>query len=131
MSINLRFTRNSSLRTVLVDESTDRPLYQLETPRNLARKTTRIRRFAPTDDINVEELIASACDASEFNTGGVLSEHEPQPEEDPEENEAESGNLDKDSNETARVHWNVLGPVRVVFRGQILDKKKLMVKLRK
>lgn len=125
---NLLFTRNSTSRTVLVDESTGRPLYKLETPRGVFRETTRIRKFAPTDDIDIERLLASGCEDSE----GSADIKEEKLEGDPDEIEIESDKTGGwiDSNEVARIHWShlKLAPDRVVFRGQISDKRKLIEK---
>jgi len=41
----LRLTRDSPLRTILVDEATGYARYQIDTPRKIARSVTRIRKF--------------------------------------------------------------------------------------
>lgn len=43
----LRLTRNTPLRTVLVDEATGEAKYQIDTPMRLTRSVTRIRKFDP------------------------------------------------------------------------------------
>jgi len=136
MNTNLSFTRNSPLRSVLVDDSTGRPLYKLETPRNLTNNTTRIWKFSPTEDIDIEGLLTSGCDCSDSTSStnpGTSSDsaHPPVKKDDTEGNQDDieimfdelDGGAD---NEIARIHWRWLSSPRVVFRGKIADKKELM-----
>lgn len=144
VNTNLRFTRNSPLRSVIVDDGTGIPLYKLETPRRQINRTTHIWKFSPTDDINVEALLASKCDCSDSvksnakRNSGTSSDSPTIPPAKEEDVESEAGRDDiqiefdeldgEADNEIARIHWRLFSPTRVVFAGQIANKTKLLEK---
>lgn len=120
MNTQLYLSRNSPLRTTVINASTSRPLYRIETPRKFTRKTTRIYRVPPTGDL--EPLLPSSSDSPDeqersldmdTHTGG-------------EEHLDLDGPMEED--EMARIHWHHFSPHRVVFNGQLLKRSQLLPK---
>lgn len=114
MNTKLIFTRNSPLRTTIVNESNNRPLYKVETPRQVTRKVTRIRRVPQTEDLKPlifsdDDDDASASDDSHPAKG----ESAP-----PEEEEIPSG-----SDELARIYWHHISHNRLVYKGRLMDRR--------
>jgi len=119
----LRFTRNSPLRTVLVDEATGQAKYQIDTPIRLARSVTRIRKFdTPTqppphwddeadsdsDDSGVgeEKKKSSSDDTADKGKGKDEQEEGAEPE------------LQETSDEIARIYWKWFSADKLIFRGK-------------
>lgn len=115
----LRFTRNSPLRTTLIDESTGHAKYQIDTPMTVARAITRIRKFEPHahpplywhDDVDSDsgddggqEKQMSMEDVYETEGGDYA------------EAEAE---LPETSDEIAKIYWKWFATERMVFRGEV------------
>lgn len=99
----------------MVNEGTSRPLYRIETPRKVARKTTRIYRVLPINDL--EPLISSSSnDHSSAESPSPSIEGEEQLETD----------ASMDQGEMARIHWHHFSPDRVVFDGRLLKRSQLL-----
>jgi hypothetical protein len=118
---NLFLTRNSPLRTTIINERTNRPLFKIETPHKVTRKTTHINRVTPTGDMT--GLLSAAADESgnESDDSSIHSKKDDEPE--PEEN-----HISANSDEVARIHWHTFYPHKVVFNGQILKRSDLLPK---
>ena len=97
----LRFSRNSPLRTILVDEATGWAKYQIDTPRWHTRSVTRIRKLdsavQPPSDWNHPDLDPD---------DDIADKGKPKREEnDAEEDEPDTGTeLAETSDEIARIY---------------------------
>ena len=115
----LQFSRNSSLRTTLVDEATGHATYEINTPIRLTGSVTRIRKFdSPThppeewhddtDSDNDDGGDGVVADKerklkSHEDKKGALEEDKPGPE------------LPKTDDEIARIYWQWFSPDKFVF----------------
>ena len=123
----LRFTRNSPLRTVLVEEATGQAKYQIDTPIRLARSVTRIRKFdTPTqpplhwddeaesdsgdDGVGEERKRKSSSDDTTDKGKGKSKKDEREEDAEPE--------LSETSDEIARIYWKWFSSDRIIFRGR-------------
>ena len=104
----LRFTRNSPLRTTLIDETTGHAKYQIDTPITIARAITRIRKF----DSHMHPPLHWYDDAdSDFGDDGGEKKQNSKGD----EHEMERGNhaeaeaeLPETSDEIVRIYWKWL-----------------------
>jgi len=116
-------SRNSPLRTTLVDEATGQAVYEIDTPRKLSRScATKIRKFdSPTqpplhrndgdDDNDSDEDDVDKKDAS---TGAEGADPEPM-------------ELSESSDEMARIYWKwVSSDNRIIFRGKITSRNEFL-----
>ena len=143
------FTRNSPLRTVLVNETTGKELYRIDTPRRFVGSVTRVFRSdpatppipnlisrlhedanKPNDDYDPDEreLLAEAgsdrCEEDREGDGRADAAAGEIPEED----------LPLMENEIARLYWKWFSSTRIVFEGKIrrmAEYMPLKTKLRK
>lgn len=129
MTTTLLLTRNSPLRTVLVNEETYQPLYQIDTPRGCftRSKTTRITHASadaakvnfPDSELEGEseddDVIVSEKKASSLKSVGTMV-----------------GDIevpiatDGDSNELAKIHWNVFSHNQIVLNGQVQNRADML-----
>ena len=129
----LRFARNSPLRTTLVDEVTGRAIYQIDTPKKIARSVTRIRKFdSHTRPQHWDEV--SGSDPGDGIDGVENKEEEPRSKdgENDDDNEDQGDGtepgLPGTSDEIARIYWKWLSPDRIIFRGGITTRSELLPK---
>jgi len=117
---NLRFTRNSPLRTVLVDEATGHAMYEIDTPIRISGSVTRIRRLDSHtphplrqdddadsdsgDDITDMKKRRSGSTGSRSYKGGREEDTGPE--------------LAETSDEIARIYWKWFSSDRIIFRGK-------------
>jgi len=139
----LRFTRDSPLRTTLVDEATGHVRYQIDTPMRITERVTRIRKFESStqppihrennpdigydDDItDKERKKKKACDditdmgrkkksLSDTTSGGKRKKAK---KDENAEKEAEV-ELTGTGDEVARICWKWFSSDRIIFRGRI------------
>lgn len=119
MSTKVIFTRNSPLRTVLVDETTGRELYRINTPRKFVGSVTRVFRCdpaAPPVPNLVPPLHWDANDPSEDDSDGNEGAVDEAPGEDSPFVE----------NEIARLYWKWFASPRIVFDGKIRRRTEFM-----
>jgi len=123
----LRFTRNSPLRTVLVDEATGQAKYQIDTPIKLARSVTRIRKFdKPTQPpLHWDDEAASDSDddgvvgevKEESSSDDITDKGKGKSKKDEHEEGAEP-ELPETSDEIARIYWKWFSSDKLIFRGR-------------
>ena len=124
----LRFSRNSPLRTALIDEATGQAKYQIDTPRWYTRGVTRIRKLdsdaqPPTeyddeDSDSDDHITDKREERKSEKDGGDAEGEEP-------DTVAE---LAETSDEIARIYWNWLSSARIVFRGKITSQSEFLPK---
>jgi hypothetical protein len=120
MNTKLILTRNSALRTTIVNENTHRPLYTIQTPRQMTRKITRIRHVPQTDDLQPLFSDGGDYDSDDASLHPKKGEEKEDP---PEEEEIPGG-----SDELARIYWHHLSHNRVVYKGRVMDRRHFMPK---
>ena len=117
MSIcNLRFTRNSALRTVLIDESTGNPLYQIDTPIRLVGSVTRIRRLdssKPHPHLHRDD----DSDSDDSSYDGKKRRSSDDGEDGKLEEESEQV-LPETSDEVARIYWKWFSADVIILHGK-------------
>ena len=121
----LQFTRNSPLRTTLVDEASGHAKYQIDTPRWAARRVTRIRKL----DSSVQHPLDwddTGSDSNDDTTekGGPKSKKD---ESDEGEHETEA-ELPESSDEIARIYWNWFSSDRIIFQGRTTSRSDFLPK---
>ena len=124
----LQFTRNSPLRTTLVEEGTGLVKYQIDTPVRIARSVTRIRKLdSPTRPPLHWDDADSDSDDGIANKGkkGPKSKKD---EDDREEAGGAVGELPEASDEIARIYWKWFSSDRIVFRGKITSRSEFLPK---
>jgi hypothetical protein len=109
-----QFTRSSSIRTTLIDETTGHVKYKMETPIKASHVVTRIRKF---EDNAYPPSSLDEDDDSDPN--GDLTDEEME--------EKFSDDMDGDkmrlempeiSDEMATIYWKLVAPDEIVFRGK-------------
>ncbi|KAF9644778.1 hypothetical protein BDM02DRAFT_843365 [Thelephora ganbajun] len=127
----LQFSRNSPLRTTLVDEATGHPKYQIDTPRKIARSVTRIRRFdSPTQPpLHQDDDVDSDSGDDITDKGKKKSESKEDKHNREEADEADGGaELLETSDGIARIYWKWFSPDRIVFQGKITTRSEFLPK---
>ena len=118
-----RFTRNSPLRTTLIDEATGHAIYQIATP-TWTRSVTRIRKLdspqphlhrdEDADDDSDDDITGKKSMSKEDEEKGGGTEAEPE--------------LPETSDEIARIYWKWFSSDRVIFRGKITTRSEFLPK---
>jgi hypothetical protein len=123
----LRFSRDSVLRTTLVDEATGNAKYQIDTPVKIARSVTRIRKFdSPTQPpLHWDEDADSDSGNDITDKGKSKSEKGGNHGEERLETEPE---LAETSDEIARIYWKWFSSDKIVFRGRISSRSDFLSK---
>ena len=121
----LRLSRDSPLRTTLVDESTGHAKYQIDTPIKLARSVTRIRKF----DSPTQPPLHWWDDDPGSDSGDDITDKKGSNSKEDEEEEGETrGELPETSDEIARIYWKWFSSDRIVFRGRIASRTEFLPK---
>ena len=107
MNTNLVLTRNSPLRTVLVNQGTRQPLYKIETQQKITRTITRVYKISPSTRIDQ----MSDPEAPSYPLGG---------------SDSEEIDIPAESEEIARIYWHHFSSYRVVYNGRILKRSQLL-----
>ena len=125
----LRFTRDSPLRTILVDEATGCARYQIDTPIKIARSVTRIRKFdSPAQphlhldedaDSDPGDDIADRKEEAKSKKDGKGKEQE---------GDGLETELPETSDEIARIYWKWFSSSRIIFRGRITTRREFLPK---
>ena len=116
----LRLTRNSPLRTTLVDEATGHAVYQIDTPIRVARSVTRIRKFDSPQPhphrVSEGATPDSDDDIPDKGKGGR-----------PEGDETKTmPELPETSDEIARIYWKWFSSDKIIFRGRITTRSEFL-----
>ena len=116
---NLRFTRNSPLRTVLVDEATGHAMYEIDTPIRISGSVTRIRKRLdshtphPLNQDNDADS-DSGDDVADMKRSGSTGSRSYKG-----DREEDTGpELAETSDEIARIYWKWFSSDRIIFRGK-------------
>ena len=124
----LRFSRDSPLRTTLVDEATGHAKYQIDTPIRIARSVTRIRKFdastrPPQAPLHWDEDVDSDPEDDIADKGNKREMPKSKEEGDGTETE-----LPEASDEIARIYWKWFSSDRIIFRGRITSRREFLPK---
>jgi len=125
----LRLTRDSPLRTILVDDATGYARYQIDTPRKIARSVTRIRKFdsprRPPPNLDEDADSEPGDDVADKNKEAKSEEDEKDKEHEEDGMETE---LAETSDEIARIYWKWFSSSRIIFRGRITTRREFLPK---
>lgn len=128
----LQLSRNSPLRTSLVDEATGRVKYKINTPIRLTRSVTRIRKFtSPTQPPLHRDQ------GSDSGSGGDITDKKnketPKRKKDKKDKEEDGreAELPETSDEIARIYWKWFSTDRIIFRGRITTRGEFLPKVGK
>jgi hypothetical protein len=120
----LQLTRDSALRTVLVDQATGHAKYQIETSIKLAQSVTRIRKLdSPTHPHHHRDEDIDSGSGDDVTDKG---KHKKKSKKNKEEGDEMVPELAETSDEMARIYWNLFAPDRIVFRGRITTRSELL-----
>ena len=136
-------TRNSPVRSVLVNETTGQELYRIDTPRRFVGRVTRVFRRSPATPSAPNPMPQSPRDGDEPHEDRVSEELElvatgrTHNSGEVSGNEEESGvdgageeTLGEDSplveNEIARIYWKWFSSPRIIFEGKIRTRAEYM-----
>ena len=121
----LRLSRNSPLRTTLIDEATGHAKYQIDTPMKLARSVTRIRKLdsSPTQP----PLHRRDDDRGSDSDDDIVDKKGPKSKEE-EAGDETGAELPETSDEIARIYWKWFSSDRIVFRGKITSQTEFLPK---
>ena len=141
MNTKIIFTRNSPVRTVLVNETTGKEIYRIDTPRRFVGSATRVFRcdpaappipnFTPRLNWDADEPYKGYdSDERNFLTGIKLNGRGEDTEGDNGAAAAMDEVLEEDlplmGNEIARLYWNWFTSPRIVFDGKIRTRAEYM-----
>lgn len=141
MNTKIIFTRNSPVRTVLVNGSTGQELYRIDTPRRFVGSVTRVFRCDPA-----RPPVPNLMPRLRWSTGAPYEDYDPKEwrplaraqsdrrREDKEGDDEVTPTADdvpgEDSplveNEIARLYWRWFASTRIVFEGKIRTRAQLM-----
>ena len=116
----LQFTRNSPLRTILVDEATGHAKYQIETPITLMQHTTRVRKvdLPPQSPLVLGKKASSdgyydPTDKGEKKRGFKWSR-------------IFKPDLPQTDDEIGRIHWKCFSPSGFNFKGKVTNRREFL-----
>jgi hypothetical protein len=132
----LQLTRDSALRTVLVDQAAGHAKYQIDTPVKLARSVTRIRKLDspthPHDHWGGDADSDYGADSDSGDESTDKGEHKKKPqkkgEEDNEEGDGTIPELPETGDEIARIDWSWFSSNKIVFQGRTTTRREFLPK---
>ena len=126
----LELSRNSPLRTTLVDEMTGQARYKIDTPRKVARSVTRISKFDPP---SAQPPLHPDEDADPDPGDDIASRGKKEGKKYRKETirDGTETEFPEIGDEMARIYWKWFSPHRIVFRGRIITRNQFMPKARK
>lgn len=107
---NFLLSRNSPLRTTLIDEATGHAVYKIETPRKFLKSVTKIRKSDPATRTPPQWDDDEGDDEDVVDKKGAFKGKEAK------EPEIE---LPETSDEMARIYWKFISSDKIIFRGRI------------
>ena len=138
MNTKITFTRNSPVRTVLVNETTGQELYKIETPYRLVGSVTRVFRCDPAEPPNpvppLHWAINEPCEGHDSEDWELPAEIESDRYGGNESdsgvaspvNASPGGDSPLAGNEIARLYWKWFASARIVFEGKIRRRAEFM-----
>jgi hypothetical protein len=121
----LQLSRNSALRTVLVDQATGYAKYQIDTPIKIARSVTRIRKPHPsTRPLHHRDGDIKSGPSDDITDMGKRKKKSKKHK----EGDETVPELPGTSNEIARIHWSCFSPDKIVFRGTTTTRSEFLPK---
>jgi hypothetical protein len=118
----LQLSRDSALRTVLVDQATGHAKYQIDTPMKIARSVTWIRKLHPSTrplhHRDEDTKSGSSDDITDIGKRKKKAKSE----------KHEGRELHETGDEIARIHWSCFSPDRFVFRGTTTTRSEFLPK---
>jgi hypothetical protein len=123
----LILTRNSPLRTTLVDEATGHAKYQIDTPVKFNRSVTRIRKLDPSAEPHNWDGDVDSDSSDEEDQKNYKSKKDTKGEEE-DDDEGDETELPKTSDEIARIHWKWFSSDRIVFQGKATTRTEFLPK---
>ena len=120
----LRLSRDSPLRTTLVDEATGHAKYQIDTPIKIARSVTRIRKF----DSPTQPPLHWRDDDHSSASGDDITDKKRSKSKEEEEGDETGAELPETSDEIARIYWKWFSSDKIVFQGRITSRTEFLPK---
>ena len=124
----LQFTRNSPLRTILVEEGTGLAKYQIDTPMRIARSVTRIRKLDSSTQPPLHWDDADSDSDDDLTNKGKKGSKSKKDEGHRKEQGGAGEELPEASDEIARIYWKWFSSDRIVFRGKITTRREFLPK---
>jgi hypothetical protein len=118
----LQLSRDSALRTVLVDRATGYAEYQIDTPIKIARSVTWIRKLHPS----THPLHRRDGDTKSGSNDDITDMGKRKKQSKTEKHEGRE--LRETGDEIARIHWSCFSPDRFVFRGTTTTRSEFLPK---
>jgi len=125
-----QLSRNSPLRTILVDEATGQARYKIDTPRKVARSVTRISKFDPPSaqpPFHPGEDTGPNLGDDTTDKGKTKVESKGKKDRKEARDETETEFPDT-GDEIARIYWKWFSPHKIVFLGRMITRNQFMPK---
>ena len=128
----LRFSRNSPLRTTLVDETTGQARYRIDTPRKVARSVTRISKFDPSVQPPLHRDEDADPNPGDDITNKGKKRGKPNSKKGKKDGEEVRDEMETElpgtGDEIARIYWKWFSSHKIVFRGGITTQSHFLPK---
>jgi hypothetical protein len=126
----LQFTRNSPLRTTLVDEATHEAKYKIDTPIRITGSVTQIRKLeSETQTPHVWDEESESDSDDDITDKGEKQKSNSGKQKGSEITDAELPELPElpgMSDEMAKIYWHWFSSDRIVFRGMITTRNEFL-----
>ena len=109
-------TRDSPLRTILVDQATSNAKYQIDTPFRFTGRVTKIKKFDQPQQVPRK------------SDSGTDSSDDPTDMEKKSKSKKADVNLRQNSEEIATVQWHCFSPDRITFLGTVTTRGEFLPK---
>ena len=128
----LRLSKDSPVRTTLVDEASGHAKYQIDTPIKIAGSVTRIRKFDSITQppLHWDQDVESDSGQDITNAKGKSKSKSKSKSGSKEEEGGGDGTteLPETSDEMARIYWKWFSSDRIVFRGRVASRTDFLPK---
>lgn len=115
----LSLSRDSPLRTSLIDEATGQVVYEIDTPQKLTSSwVTKIRKLDPATRPHLysDDGDPDSDEDTVVEKHGSMGAEEDEP----------AMELPETSDEIARIYWKLMAPDRIIFRGKITTQREFL-----
>ena len=110
-------TRNSPLRTILVDKATGNVKYQIDTPFRFTPSVTKIKKFDQSQQTSRASVSRADSTDNLTDMGKKKSK-----------SKKSDANLPENGEEIATVQWHCFSPDRITFLGKVTTRKEFLPK---